>query len=136
MQDVVVALHVSGVAKVDSALIGTFIRSVLQGNDRVSGSELLLSKLTGVFLGFLGTNGRQTEFGCLFQITNLELRNERNQVCETFPRFQSTKGGPCIRSHDFCSCMKIRVFICQFLAARIWFPTDEKKVGNTLRPRA
>lgn len=43
----------SRVSEIDPALIGSFIASVLQADDGLSGSELLLREISFVFLGFL-----------------------------------------------------------------------------------
>lgn len=58
-------LHVSSVAEIESTLVGSLVGSVLEGDDSVSGSQLLLRELAFILLGFLGSNRRLTILGCL-----------------------------------------------------------------------
>lgn len=59
------SLHVPSVAKVDPALVGPLVGSVLEGDDRVSGPQLFLRELTGVLLGLLGPDAGLAVLGGL-----------------------------------------------------------------------
>ena len=58
-------LHVSSVAEIEATLVGSFVRSVLKGDDSVASPQLFLWELALVLLGFLRSNGGLTIFGSL-----------------------------------------------------------------------
>ncbi|KAF4518354.1 hypothetical protein B566_EDAN007081 [Ephemera danica] len=53
-------LHVSGVAEVDARLVGTLVAAVLQRDDTLTRSHLLLAELSHVLVSLLGSNAGQT----------------------------------------------------------------------------
>ena len=57
-----VCLHMSRVSKIDPALIGSFIASILQAYNRLACSKLLLREIAFVFLGFFRADGWLSKF--------------------------------------------------------------------------
>lgn len=51
-----VCLHVSGVAKVNARLGSTLVGSVLQGDDILAGTELLIAEVANILVRLLGSN--------------------------------------------------------------------------------
>lgn len=60
-------LHVPGVAKVDARLGGALVGAILQGDDVLAGTQLLLAKVAHILVRLLGTNRWLVEVRGLFK---------------------------------------------------------------------
>lgn len=69
----------SGIAEIKSTLVGSLVGSVLEGDDSVSGSQLLLRELAFILFSFLGSNGRLAILGCL-TTESLEADDDRVEI--------------------------------------------------------
>lgn len=75
----VVASHMSCITEVETALVGAFVGTVLQGDDGITGTQLFLSELALVLLSLLGSNGRFAELGSL-TTESLQADDDRVQI--------------------------------------------------------
>lgn len=53
------------VAEIQTALVGSFVGTVLQRDDGIAGAQLFIGELARVLLGFLGSDRRLAELGAL-----------------------------------------------------------------------
>lgn len=60
-------LHVPGVAKIDARLGGALVGAILQGDDVLAGTQLLLAKVAYILVRLLGTNRWLVEVRGLFK---------------------------------------------------------------------
>ncbi|KAF4518353.1 hypothetical protein B566_EDAN007080, partial [Ephemera danica] len=74
-------LHVSGVAEVDARLVGTLVAAVLQRDDTLTRSHLLLAELSHVLVSLLGSNAGQTVVASLRKYSRNESRNKQASLC-------------------------------------------------------
>jgi len=51
-------LHVSGIAKVDSTLGGTFVAAILKTDHTLTSTHLFIGEVSNILFSFLGTNAR------------------------------------------------------------------------------
>jgi len=82
-------LHMPGVAEIHSALIGSSVGSVLEGNHSLTGTQLLFGKVALVLLSLFGSDGRLSIFRCLKRDSNGYF---------SFLKIRSVVDVPCVRA--------------------------------------